>query len=482
MPTMIEATRLPVRGTQTGREMAHAARVRRTDRATVKSFESFMRAYPPNEPYSWGRHTLAICRVLQRATEAVERGETYYGYVCCPPRHGKSDLTSRRYGVWHLRRNPTHEVILAMYGHELALDLGVDARRCAREVGLQLTPDRQLQHSWRTDEGGGYHAVGLEGAVTGFGAHVLVVDDYLKGIEAAESERERDNVWDAFRVELFSRLSPEGHACVVVANRWHERDLIGRIEAEAKENPAFPRFEAHVFPARDEESGEWLFPERFQATHYEKARAVFGAYWWSAIYQQNPQSREGGMLQTDRIVWHDSASEFPQDGLRWVRFWDLASTEKQRTKRDPDWTCGSKLGYRQLNGLPEVWVADVRRVRKTAPERDRMIREVAMRDGGGVEVAVETNGGYKDAGNYLRELLRGLRSMTDQPSDTDKVVRATPLEPVIEAGNFHCLRAEWNDAYEAELAAFPHGGHDDQVDATSGAYNFLKGKPDLWVL
>jgi phage terminase large subunit-like protein len=35
------------------------------------------------------------------------------------------------------------------------------------------------------------------------------------------------------------------------------------------------------------------------------------------------------------------------------------------------------------------------------------------------------------------------------------------------------LRGEWNAALLDELAAFPNGQHDDQVDACAGAFNGL---------
>ncbi|ONG55733.1 hypothetical protein BKE38_08685 [Pseudoroseomonas deserti] len=50
-------------------------------------------------------------------------------------------------------------------------------------------------------------------------------------------------------------------------------------------------------------------------------------------------------------------------------------------------------------------------------------------------------------------------------------------------GNVWMLKAEWNDALIEELAVFPSGRHDDQVDALSRAFNDLmeqKNKPPVW--
>jgi predicted phage terminase large subunit-like protein len=50
-----------------------------------------------------------------------------------------------------------------------------------------------------------------------------------------------------------------------------------------------------------------------------------------------------------------------------------------------------------------------------------------------------------------------------------KITRAQPLAAAAEAGHVYLLRAHWNGALLDELAVFPNGEHDDQVDALSGA-------------
>ena len=52
-------------------------------------------------------------------------------------------------------------------------------------------------------------------------------------------------------------------------------------------------------------------------------------------------------------------------------------------------------------------------------------------------------------------------------------MRAAPFAAQCEAGNVKLLSAPWNEAFLAELEHFPSGGHDDQVDAASGAFALL---------
>jgi len=60
-----------------------------------------------------------------------------------------------------------------------------------------------------------------------------------------------------------------------------------------------------------------------------------------------------------------------------------------------------------------------------------------------------------------------------------KESRAAAVTPLFEAGNVYLPDpsiASWVGDYVEELAAFPNGTHDDQVDATSQALIRMSGK------
>lgn len=454
---------------------AHKKAIARARAKIEARFRAFFEAYKPSEPYCYGPHTDAIMSELEAATRAVERGENRYTIVNCPPRHGKSDLASRRYGPWHLLRNPAANIILATYAQDLANDMSRSARACSRRI-LQLSEESQNVKAWQTAQGGTFFATGLRGAVTGRGAEVLIVDDFLKGAEEAQSAQIREKVWDSFRSQLWTRLSPEGHAVVVVANRWHEDDLVGRILREGRDNPDFPSFRHLKYPAREPDSGEWLFTERFSPEQYREFRAAVGQHWWQAMYQQSPKPRRGRLIKVGNVHYHNNV---PED-IAWVRAWDVAGTEKERTGHHPHWTVGTKMGLerREDDNQPHLWIADVRRCREEAPERDRIIQRTAEQDGSEVVVAIEGGGRQKDLPKHMQEVLSGVTSVKEVPVSKDKIVRATPLEPFFESGRVHVLRAEWNGPWVSELKAFPGGQYDDQVDSLSLGFKVLKDRPE----
>src|SRR5262245_35396858 len=90
-----------------------------------------------------------------------------------PPRHGKSELASRRFPAWYLGRHPDQHFISASARFALAEDFGRDVRNLmkseeyAQIFDVQLAEDSQARGRWNTAQGGSYYAVGVGGALFG---------------------------------------------------------------------------------------------------------------------------------------------------------------------------------------------------------------------------------------------------------------------------------------------------------------------------
>jgi len=439
-------------------------------RKALKDFKTFVKTFPPAKPYKWGRHTNVMCEELQRATEVVEAGGRAYIIITIPPRHGKSDVCSRRWPLWHRLRNPDHDAIDASYGFDIASEMSFDARALAERVcplyGLRVAEGRSALQSWRfAEHAGAFHAVGIGGAITGKGAHILVIDDYFKNREEAESELVRDKRWHSLQSDLLTRLAP-AHAVVIVANRWHEDDIVGRIlrvndPGSDVYDELFPKFKIITFPAWTQERG-WLFPERFSESWYIAQRSFMGSYAWESQAQQEPKPRQGNLLRADLVTFL-APEEFLSrtQGLRFNRGWDLARTEKERTKDEPDYTAGTLAHYAKKSD--SLFIKDVVRLQASTLNRDERIRRVAKTDTKGTRVRVETGPDSRDACLYVQRLLRGIASVIGVIPLGDRVVRATPLEPIFEGGRAYAMKAPWNDDWKNELLSFPGGRKDDQV-------------------
>jgi predicted phage terminase large subunit-like protein len=443
-----------------------------------EEFSTFFNAHLPSPDYVFGTHTLAVLERLDRAVKDFENGIGSHLIVTIPFRHGKSDIVSRRLPVWFLGRNPDSEVILACYSDQLASDLSRKARECFRHTaqrmfGVGLSMDSSAVNHWEVaGKRGNMTATGLGGSIVGRGAHLLIVDDYIKKREEAESELLRNKQWNSFNDDLRTRLAPV-HIVIICATRWHEDDIVGRAlnkcdPGHKDYDPDAPVFEELRFPMQDEETGEWLFPQRFPHSWYRQQKSNLGTYGWNSLAQQNPQPREGNLLRADRVVVLGE-EEFKKRTVdaRWSRGWDLASSKKELVKPDPDYTVGTKASYHK--GC--VYVADVKRTQHRAVKRDNLIKACALADGSNVPVYVECVAGYTDTYDRMEDMLAGKSVVRKYTPVVDKVARATNYEAFFELGQVFVLEADWNEDWIKEFNAFPKGKHDDQVDSLVVALN-----------
>ena len=171
-----------------------------------------------NPLYVRAQHHAQIAAKL----EAVERGEIDRLMIFMPPRHGKSELASKRFPAWCLGRDPKRQIIAASYNSDLANDFGRNVRNLVAEPefgqvfpGVSLATDSAAANRMNTNHGGVYVAAGVGTAVTGRGANIALIDDPFKDREEADSERRRNTVWDWYRSTLYTRLMPGGAVVLI---------------------------------------------------------------------------------------------------------------------------------------------------------------------------------------------------------------------------------------------------------------------------
>lgn len=434
----------------------------------------------PKSPFLVGLHTKEITNTIDEAIEAYERGISSYFIVTLPFRHGKSDIISRYLPPYFFGRLSDSEIILTTHTADLSEKMSKDAAKILQSekykrvfLDTRINPKAcSASYFEIMNKLGKLFTAGLNGSVTGKGADLLIVDDYLKSRAEAESLTIRNRQWEAFTNDLMTRLAPV-HIVIILATRWHIDDIIGRIINKMKEDDDFPKFKLLSFPAMSDkyETG-YLFPERFTEKWYKMQFSSLGKYAAAALLQCDPVIRGGNLFRVENIKVEDS---FP-DNLKYVRFWDLASTEKERVKDDPDYTVGTKAALRKENGKDHLYVANVKRLQAEAPRRNALIKTTAEIDGKGIYQGIESVAGYKDTYTIIKKLLAGKSVVKECNVSKDKIIRATPLEPIFEDGNVHILKGEWNQLWLDEFQAFPSGEHDDQVDSLSGAYEILESR------
>lgn len=175
----------------------------------------FVRRFRPKYTAGWVHEDIA--RRLVRFMEAVERGEEPRLLMMMPPRAGKSELGSRNFVPFVLGHHPDWEIIAASHTNSLTLSFSRYIRDLLRDLSYhalfpntRLDPSSQSVENWNLTGGGGYLAAGVGTGITGRGAHILLLDDLVKDIEAADSQLQRDSVWEWYTSTAYTRLAPGG--------------------------------------------------------------------------------------------------------------------------------------------------------------------------------------------------------------------------------------------------------------------------------
>lgn len=379
---------------------------------------------------------------------------------------------------------------------------------------------------WETRSGGVVRAVGVGAGIAGFGAGLVVIDDPVRNRADAESQTYRDRVWEWFSDDIYTRLEPEG-SIILIQTRWHEDDLAGRLlkemadggeqwdvvclpaiaEAGEPRTAALPPDErkgcalsarssttlrgsasngglapevlsdtdGKAEPSRSSggraamadplgrKVGEALCPQRYGVETLERIRRKLGSYSFSALYQQRPSPAEGGTFKRE---WFKKIVDRAPDGLRWKRGYDLAIS----TKTSADYTASFRCAK---DAMGNIYIADGFRRRIEYPEQRRYIIERMLAETNtehGVESALHGRALVQDIRRDNLSLTKPLRSIH---VEKDKLTRALAWLNLAEAGKLILVRGPWIDEFVEEIAAFPTGRHDDQIDAVSIAVAML---------
>ena len=416
--------------------------------------------------------------------------------ITAPPRHGKSELIPVHAPAFLLGHFPRFKIIIATYAASLAHRHSAKARDLCNFWGkplwgIQPSETCSARDLWGTSEGGEVKAVGLEGGLTGFGADVLIIDDYHASRKEAESQLQRNNVWEWWQSVASTRLHPSA-TVIIFATRWHEDDLIGRLlkEAEAQKE-GFPfEMEYINLPAIAEKDdligrveGEALWPWWFNVAQLSDIQKTVGSYEWSALYQGRPANRGGTLFKREYFRYFDF--DYTNKTYRCWR----PNVKDPIIVRGEDLTChvycDPALEIKTINDPSAAAAWAYSRKHKIWLLLDRMnsriehtqilsaLKSFAFKNKCaiiGVEneklgkVLVKQSAGNDEIGG------RKIPFVEVPTGGLDKYARATPMAGYIENERvFFPKSAPWLAEYENSLVQFPLGKHDEDVDITSMA-------------
>lgn len=470
-------------------------------------------------------HRYPHVNLINQKLIAMARGDIDRAAFALPPGHSKTSLVSEWHPAWRLALDPTLEIGIGSYNIPISLKIGYEVRRIVKEfspeIGVEIVEDSKSVAHWRTSEGGRVVATSVVGGSwTSHHFHLIIIDDPVKGAEQAESPTYKEKVWDEYRRTLLSRLYQGGALCLV-QTRWAVDDLMGRVlkqEGDAWDLTSLPA-EAEPGDPLGRAEGEALCPEIQTKENLERTSLIMGTYGYTALYQQRPTPKSGGILK--HIWWRywvprGTLEEFGPVTVEGksvevvelpeafdspvVQSWDMNFKKLVRAilgAREPDAVSGlvgARLGA-------QYFVLDRIYGRVGFDETLEMVRELTARNPSALAKVVEYAANGPDVMAKLRHEVGGFiphvpigtkmaraTGMFAVGTDEDKHARAVSMAAAIQAGDFYLPHPRykpidfrtgatptgwpWTEAFIHNLGLFPRDGKDD-TDALSQLWAFL---------
>lgn len=432
-------------------------------------------------------HIRVLCKLLHDIYWQKEKATRWV--VNVPPGTMKSLLILVMWPAWIWTMKPTRRFLCGSYGQTLSLRDNLRMRDLVTSTWYQelwpmaLVEDQNTKTRFNNEEGGWRIATSTGGPGVGEHPDYILIDDPISPRQAESSvEREAAQRW------LDRTLSTRGLTrrvtMVLVMQRLHEEDPSGYLLKQGDcEGVCFPmEFDPKRADKRDQrtQADELLAPDLISRDKIERLKVILGPYGVAGQLQQTPAPEGGGLFQRN---WFKLVSVLPTR-MVFVRGWDTASTEG-----GGDWTVGVKLGE-ELELRPDkngrtswqrsgrIYVCDVVRVQLGPAEVDDLMAQTAQLDGRDCEQVEEQEGGSAGK-SVIAARAKRMRGYVYSGAHLtgDKVTRAKPFRSQAQAGNVYVLEAGWTNVYLNELANFPTGKHDDQVDGSSASYNKLALEP-----
>lgn len=435
--------------------------------------------------YKMGVFHKYLCDILDKFIVDIEEGRTPRLIVTAPPRHGKSEILSRRLPAYLLGKYPDYQIINTSYSADLACKMNLDVQKIMEgKLFNNVFPNVRLPKKgsgYKRDSEifeliggtGGLRSAGVGGGITGMGAHLFLIDDPVKDAKEAASETIQKNIWDWFTTTAYTRLMPK-NGMIIIMTRWNLNDLVGMIlNQQVQPDYTAQKFELINFPAiatSDEyingvlfrQKGDALHSERYSLEYLNDTRARVGEYTWNALYQQNPVPDGGNIFKEEWFKFYKN-EDTPQFDDMCIS-WDMSF----KGNEDNDFVVGQVWGKRGANFY---LVEEVRFQGGFTSTVDAVV-SLHKKYPKVLSTLVEDKANGSAIIDYLKNEVYGLIPITPGES---KQARAQAISPLFRSGNIYIpesYECQWVPSYMKELEQFPYAANDDRVDATSQALTY----------
>ena len=413
-------------------------------------------------------HTL-ISNICQSIVEKVEKGEKVRICLSVPPQHGKSYSITETLPSWFIGRNPDLRCIVTGYNADMAEKFGDRNRQLVKQYGkdlfgIEISDSQDNKTLWDiAKHEGGMYAAGILGGITGNPGSLIIVDDPYKNGQEAENEDIRNKVYDTFADSVTTRVCGIGNAIIVIHTRWHDDDLIGRLEKLGGwviiNIPAI--WESGVDKMLGRKVGETLCPEIGKDADFMlMQKRTLGNKKFNALYQGKPYVEGGNYVKRENLRFYNETTK-PPFFEELTLSCDLTFGETSNTSDPYCMTLWGRKGADHY--LLNVWdkkanfTDTLRTLRIISSENPQMRRKL-----------IEKKANGKATYDTLNSEIGGF--VLFDPKGDSKETRLNSVTPYFESGNVwfpdETLLPNIED-YVTQLLRFPNYAHDDFVDTIS---------------
>lgn len=389
--------------------------------------------------------------------------------VQAPPQHGKSEAVTD-FICWLAGKDPSMRSIYASFSERLGVRANLKMQRTLASPRYKaIFPNTKLndrnvstvsgQHLRNKEilefvgHSGYFRNTTVQGSITGEGLDIGLIDDPIKGREAANSATIRQKAWDWFTDDFFTRFS-EDAGLLMILTRWHVDDPAGRMIEAFGDAIKVVKYEA--IATQDEEhrgEGDPLFPELKSLEFLMERKNTMPRGNFEALYQQSPIVQDGEILRLEWFKWWEVLPRFRETAI----FVDTAQKKGERN----DFTVAQLWGAHDGN----IYLLDMIRIKENAPEAQKLIEGFYFKH----ETREDFNRMYiedKSSGSSMLQVFKSKRMKVGAiQRNVDKEQRANIFGGYIEMGRVYLNSQVPNVTYLTDEAiSFPNGVHDDTID------------------
>lgn len=429
-----------------------------------------------------------------RTLQAFADGRIRRLIVTVPPQHGKSQGSTRILPAYLLGVNPDLKIAIASYSDTFAKKFNRDVQRYIDTAEYNaIFPDTTLNRSNVVTVAGSYlrnssefevvnhtgslKAVGRGGGLTGNPVDVMILDDLYKDAAEGNSPTIREAAWEWYTSVVRTRLHNDSRE-LIVFTRWHEDDLIGRLEQSERvitisslddldnlpsgiDVWAKINFEAikesdptDIDPRME---GEPLWPDRHNLETLTAKRKL-DPHTFQCLYQGSPASREGLLYST--FTTYNTLPP-PNEIVKRGAYVDTADT-------GTDYLCAlsyvvDKQGY--------IYITDAEYTQEPMEVTEGKVADMLVRSGA-KQALIESNNGGRGFARAVQKLVPHIRVewFAQSGNKESRVLSnsATVQQVIRWPSNWDTLWPKLFAHLTTFKRVFKANAHDDCADALTG--------------